>query len=57
MIATTLGVSRNTVRSALPAEGPPKYVRKPAGSAIDAFEPWIREQLKAVPTRAERRRG
>jgi transposase len=50
MIARMLGVSRNTVRAALAAEGPPKYVRKQAGSAVDAFEPRIREQLKAVPT-------
>ena len=50
MIARTLGVSRNTVRSALAAEGPPRYERKPAGSAVDGFEPRIREQLRAVPT-------
>src|SRR3546814_1725865 len=50
MIARTLGVSRNTVRAVLAAEGPPKYVRKPSGSAVDAFEPRIREQLQAVPT-------
>lgn len=50
MIARTLGVSRNTVRAALAADGPPRYVRKPVGSAVDAFEPRIREQLKAVPT-------
>jgi transposase len=49
MIARTLGVSRNTVRSALAADGPPRYERKPAGSAVDAFEPRIREQLRAVP--------
>jgi transposase len=50
MIARTLGVSRNTVRSALAADGPPRYVRAPVGSAVDAFEPRIREQLAAVPT-------
>lgn len=50
MIARTLGVSRNTVRAALASEGPPKYVRKPTGSAVDAFEPRIREQLQAFPT-------
>src|SRR4051812_42466051 len=50
LIARTLGVSRNTVRAALASEGPPKYVRKPAGSAVDGFEDAIREQLKAVPT-------
>ncbi len=50
MIARTLGVSRNTVRSAIASEGPPKYVRRPVGSAVDAFEGAIREQLVAVPT-------
>ncbi len=50
MIARTLGVSRNTVRAALAADGPPRYVRKPVGSAVDVFEPRIREQLQAVPT-------
>ena len=50
MIARTLGVSRNTVRAALAAEGPPRYVRKPAGSTVDAFEQRIREQLTLVPT-------
>lgn len=50
MIARTLGISRNTVRSALASEGPPKYERKPAGSAVDAFEDAIRAQLKEVPT-------
>lgn len=49
-IAKTLGISRNTVRSALASEGPPKYVRKPMGSAVDAFEDAIRVQLKQVPT-------
>ena len=38
LIARTLGISRNTVRAALASEGPPKYERRPAGSAVDAFE-------------------
>lgn len=50
MIARTLGVSRNTVRAALASDGPPKYQRRPAGSAVDGFERAIREQLLAVPT-------
>ncbi len=50
MIARTLGISRNTVRAALASEGPPQYVRKPAGSAVDAFEDAIRAQLTEVPT-------
>jgi transposase len=47
-IARTLGVSRNTVRTAIASDGPPRYERKPAGSAVDAFEDAIREQLAAV---------
>lgn len=50
MIARTLGISRTTVRAALASQGPPKYVRKPAGSTVDAFEPAIRELLRAFPT-------
>jgi transposase len=50
LIAGTLGISRNTVRAAVASDGPPKYVRKPAGSAVDAFEDAIRAQLVAVPT-------
>jgi transposase len=49
-IARTLGISRNTVRSALASDGPPRYVRRPAGSVVDAAEPRIRELLKAYPT-------
>jgi len=49
-IARTLGVSRNTVRTAIASDGPPRYERKPSGSAVDAFEDAIREQLAAVPT-------
>jgi transposase len=50
MIARVLGVSRNTVRAALASDAPPQYVRKPAGSAVDVFEPRIRELLAAYPT-------
>ena len=49
-IARTLGISRNTVRAAIASDGPPRYERKPAGSAVDAFEDAIREQLSLVPT-------
>ena len=49
-IARTLGVSRNTVRAAIASDAPPKYERKPAGSAVDGFEDAIREQLELVPT-------
>ena len=50
VIARVLGVSRNTVRAALASGAPPKYERKPAGSIVDAVEPYIRELLKAYPT-------
>jgi len=48
-IARHLGISRNTVRGALASDAPPKYHRKPAGSAVDAFEPRIRELLQEFP--------
>jgi transposase len=50
VIARTLGVSRNTVRAALASDGPPRYRRPAAGSAVDAVEPRIRELLQAYPT-------
>jgi transposase len=50
MIARTLGVSRNTVRAAVASDAPPKYERRPAGSAVDVFEPRIRELLTVYPT-------
>ena len=32
-IARHLGIARNTVRAAVRSDGPPKYERRPAGSA------------------------
>jgi transposase len=49
-VARVLGISRNTVRSALASDGPPKYERRPVGSSVDVFEPRIRELLRAFPT-------
>src|SRR5262245_32017563 len=49
-ISRVLGISRNTVRVALGRDTPPRYVRRPAGSIVDAVEPRIRELLKAYPT-------
>ena len=49
-IARVLGISRNTVKAALASEGPPKYQRAPAGSVADAFEPRVRELLRAFPS-------
>jgi transposase len=48
-IARVRGVSRNTVRNALRADGPPRYQRRPAGSIVDVAEPRIRELLAAYP--------
>lgn len=48
-IARRLCVSKNTVKSALSCDEPPKYERPPKGSAVDAFEPWIRELLAEFP--------
>lgn len=49
-IARQLGIARNTVRSALASDGPPKYERTPAGSIVDEVEPRIRELLQQTPT-------
>ena len=49
-IARLMGVSRNTVRSALAADGPPKYQRAKSGSIVDVVEPRIRELLHEFPT-------
>jgi len=46
-IARELGVSRNTVRTALASDRPPIYSRPPSGSSLSAFEPKIRECLGA----------
>lgn len=50
VIARVLGCSKNTVRKALAAEGPPAYRRHRTGSVVDAVEPRIRELLQACPT-------
>ncbi|MGH3226733.1 MAG: IS21 family transposase [Streptosporangiaceae bacterium] len=49
-IARKLGISKNTVRRALRAEGVPRYQRAPKGSVVDAAEPLIREQLVVCAT-------
>ena len=49
-IARVMGISRNTVRSALAADGPPKYQRATKGSIVDPVEPRIRELLQQFPT-------
>lgn len=45
-ICRVTGAARNTVRTALRSEEPPRYSRPRAGSAVDAFEPAIRAQLR-----------
>jgi transposase len=45
-----MGISKNTVKAKLAADVPPKYERAAAGSAVDEFEPRIRQLLQAYPT-------
>jgi len=49
-IARVMGCSKNTVRAAIRAQGPPSYERAVRGSLVDAVEPRIRELLQATPT-------
>jgi len=49
-VARVMGVSKNTVKRALAADGPPRYVRAPRGSIVDPVESRIRELLQAWPT-------
>ena len=50
VIARVVGCSKNTVKVALAAEGPPKYSRGASVSIVDEVEPRIRELLAAYPT-------
>ena len=49
VIARTLKISKNTVKSALADDEPPKYERPPRGSIVDEVEPRIRELLQVYP--------
>ena len=49
-ISARLGLARNTVRSAVRSDEPPKYERKGRGSIVDPFEPAIRELLAEFPS-------
>jgi transposase len=49
-IARVMGCSKNTVKRALAADGPPRYERVACGSVVDEVEPRIRELLQAWPT-------
>jgi transposase len=48
-VARVMGVSKNTAKRALAADGPPRYQRPARGSIVDAVEPRIRELLAAWP--------
>lgn len=48
-IARRLGVGKNTEKRALASDGPPRYQRESRGSAVDAFEPRVRELLAEFP--------
>ena len=48
-IARVPGCSRNTVKSALAGDRPPRYQRSARGSVVDAVEPRIRELLRSWP--------
>jgi transposase len=50
VVARVMGCSKNTVKRALAAEGPPVYQRPPRGSIVDVVEPRVRELLAAWPT-------
>jgi transposase len=48
-VARRLGVARNTVRRAVRSPQPPSFHRQPRPSAVDAFEPAIRQLLREHP--------
>lgn len=49
VIARMLNISKNTVKSALADDAPPKYERPARGSIVDEVEPRIRELLQVYP--------
>jgi transposase len=49
-IARVIGVSKNTVKRALAAAGPPRYQRLARESIVDPVEPQVRELLQTWPT-------
>jgi transposase len=48
-ISRRTGLHRKTIRRALAAKSPPRYVRAPAGSKVDPFKDWICDQLRSDP--------
>ena len=49
-ISQRTGLHRRTIRRALAAETPPRYVRAAAGSKLDPFKDWIGERLREDPS-------
>jgi transposase len=49
-IARQLGVARNTVRTAIRGDAPPRYERRPHGSLVDGVEERVRALLMDCPT-------
>ncbi len=49
-IARQLGVARNTVRTAIRGDSPPRYERQYQGSLVDSVEPDIKDLLRTCPT-------
>jgi transposase len=49
-ISRRTGLHRKTIRRALAADTPPRYLRPSAGSKLDPFKDWICEQLRLDPT-------
>jgi transposase len=49
-ISKRTGLHRKTIRRALAAQVPPKYVRAPAGSKLDPFKEWVCDQLRTDPS-------
>ena len=48
-IARRMGLARNTVRTAVRSDAPPRYERLGRGSKLDAHEPAVRELLAEFP--------
>lgn len=49
VVASRLGLARETVARAVRSETPPKYCRAAAGSKLDPFRDWICEWLRVDP--------
>jgi len=49
-VARDLGISRETVRSALASDRPPAYERRQGPTSFDVFEPRVRLLLEQFPT-------